>query len=244
MKLKKIVRFLSKCEDALVLICCLFLVLLGCYAMYDSYMVYEKAIDNSILKFKPGYESNLDEEVPQEIQGNMVAWISIEDTTIDYPVMQGINNSEYLNKNPYGEYSLSGSIFLDSRNASDFSDGYSLIYGHHMSGDVMFGQLDAYLKESYLESHTDGEIIIDDVTYSVSYFAVLEADARNPVVFAPNECEVGETWAYLSEHAKFWNEDVVTKDQADKTSLSLLALSTCQESNSNDRTLVFGVIHK
>lgn len=244
MRLKKIVLFLNKCEDALIVISCLVLVLLGCYAMYDSYLVYNSAVDNSILKFKPGYETDSDDDITKEIQGNMVAWISIDGTSIDYPIMQGENNNEYLNKNPYGEYSLSGSIFLDSRNASDFSDRYSLIYGHHMSGDVMFGALDAYLEKSYLESHRNGEIIINNHTYKVSYFAVLEADATNRVVFAPTESDVNETWSYLREHAKFWNEDVITKEQIDKESLSLIALSTCQQSNSNARTLVFGFIHK
>ena len=247
MKLKKIVLFLNKCEDAFIVISCLLLILSGFYAMYDGYLVYNSAVDNSILKFKPGYETDSDDDdddgMTKEIQGNMVAWISIDGTSIDYPIMQGENNNEYLNKNPYGEYSLSGSIFLDSRNASDFSDGYSLIYGHHMSGDIMFGALDSYLEKSYLESHKNGEIIINNHTYKVSYFAVLEADAANRAVFAPTKSDVNETWSYLMEHAKFWNEDVITKAQTDKESLSLIALSTCQQSNSNARTLVFGLIH-
>lgn len=43
----------------------------------------------------------------------MVAWLTIDDTKIDYPVMQGKDNTEYLNKDPYGDYALAGSIFLD-----------------------------------------------------------------------------------------------------------------------------------
>ncbi|MBR1845920.1 MAG: class B sortase, partial [Oscillospiraceae bacterium] len=63
--------------------------------------------------------------------------------------MQGETNGKYLNTDPYGEYSLSGSIFLDSRNAGDFSDSYSLVYGHHMADGMMFGALDAFFDEGY-----------------------------------------------------------------------------------------------
>ena len=79
----------------------------------------------------------------------MVGWIVVDDTNIDYPVMQGYDNSQYLNLDPYGEYSLSGSIFLDSRNSSDFTDPYSIIYGHHMEYGKMFGAIDDYLDDQY-----------------------------------------------------------------------------------------------
>lgn len=55
--------------------------------------------------------------------------------------MQGEDNMEYLNKDPYGDYSLSGSIYMDSRNTSDMSDDYLLLYGHHMENDYMFGSI-------------------------------------------------------------------------------------------------------
>jgi SrtB family sortase len=63
---------------------------------------------------------------------DLVGFLTVEGTNIDYPVMQGIDNSHYLNTDPFGAYSLSGSIFLDSRSSPDFSDEYSVIYGHHM----------------------------------------------------------------------------------------------------------------
>ena len=112
--------------------------------IYDSYMVYQQATDNSILKYKPGYET--DDETNKKITGNMVAWLTIDDTNVDYPVMQGEDNNEYLNKDPFGDYALSGSIFLDSRNDPEFKDYYSLIYGHHMEHGMMFGAIDEYLK--------------------------------------------------------------------------------------------------
>ena len=128
---KKIIRLIDGLIDKSILLVCIVLFLLGSYGLYDSYMVYQQATDNSILKYKPGYET--DDETDKEIAGNMVAWLTVDDTNIDYPVMQGEDNNEYLNKDPFGDYALSGSIFLDSRNNPEFKDYYSLIYGHHMS---------------------------------------------------------------------------------------------------------------
>ena len=68
-----------------------------------------------------------------KLNKDVVGWIKIFDTHISYPVVQGKDNQEYLNKDVFGEFSFSGSIFLDYRNACDFTDSYSIIYGHQIT---------------------------------------------------------------------------------------------------------------
>ena len=97
-KFKKVIYILSEIEDAFVFLICILLFLIGLYALVDSYLVYQHANDTSLLKHKPGYEK----DDGRDIVGNMVAWLTVDDTKIDYPVMQGENNEEYLNKDPYG----------------------------------------------------------------------------------------------------------------------------------------------
>ena len=143
MLLRRVVIALDWMLDTALLVLFILLFLIGGYTMYDTWFVYEHAQDTSILAYKPQSGTAAEEVAP--ISEDAVAWLTIDDTNIDYPVMQGVDNNEYLNKDPYGNYSLSGSIFLDSRNASDFSDPYSLIYGHHMEHGVMFGALDKFL---------------------------------------------------------------------------------------------------
>ena len=63
---------------------------------------------------------------------------------------RGSKNSTYVNTDPEGNYSLSGSIFLDSRNQPDFSDFNNIIHGHHMAGNVMFGEIDLFEEEDFL----------------------------------------------------------------------------------------------
>ena len=151
------------------------------YCAYDTWYVFDRADDDSYLSFKPD-RVNAAELEDSPITSDMVAWITIDDTNIDYPVMQGFDNSQYLNLDPYGEYSLSGSIFLDSRNASGFTDPYSIIYGHHMEYGKMFGALDRFLDDQYLSSHRTGTLIVGrngEKTYSLESSACQLAQAMS-----------------------------------------------------------------
>ena len=144
--------------DRIIMLFLVLLLLIVCYCMYDNYWVYSHSIDKSILKYKPGSENYDPDDSP--ITNEMVAWLTVDNTNIDYPVMQSGDNIKFLNTDPYGSYSLTGSIFLDSRNSPDFTDEYSLVYGHHMEYGKMFGALDDFLDEDYLKSHTSGELMI------------------------------------------------------------------------------------
>lgn len=105
--------------------------LIGLWQVYDNYYMFNHTLDKSVLQYKPDPDDPAAAE-DSPIAEDMVAWLTIDGTNIDYPVMQGKDNTYYLNTDPFGAYSLSGSIFLDSRCSRDFSDSYSIIYGHHM----------------------------------------------------------------------------------------------------------------
>lgn len=230
---KKIIRLIDGLIDKSILLVCIVLFLLGSYGLYDSYMVYQQATDNSILKYKPGYEA--DDETDKKITGNMVAWLTVDDTNIDYPVMQGEDNNEYLNKDPFGDYALSGSIFLDSRNDPEFKDYYSLIYGHHMEHGMMFGAIDEYLNEDYFNSHRTGSLVVGKKTYKIRIFAVLECEATEESIFATTEND--NTLNYIKQHALFLDDTALPKDNE-----KLLGLSTCKYPDTVDRTLIFGAL--
>ena len=76
--------------------------------------------------------SRVDFEALNQMNGDIVGWIFLEGSEINYPITQSEDNSYYL-KHLFDKSSNgSGSIFLDCRNASDFTDRHSIIYGHHM----------------------------------------------------------------------------------------------------------------
>ena len=232
--LRKSIIISHKTINAVVAIVAALLFLICLYAMIDAYMVYVGANDSGILKYKP--ESGNTEKL-RELSDDAVAWLTVDDTRIDYPVMQGKTNDDYLNKDPYGEFSLSGSIFLDSRNEKMFSDPYSLVYGHHMEYGAMFGSLDGYADREYFDAHRTGTLtVIKGAEYKITFFASCKAQATEKVIFDPPQSDKKSLLDYLSKNAL--NDEPQEVD----TGAKLIALSTCQSAESNERMIVFGVL--
>lgn len=231
--LRKSIRFVDKAVDRIVAVLCLLLFLICLYAMLDAYHVYTTASDKGALKYKP--ETAKAAEVLRDLSEDAVAWLTLDGTNIDYPVMQGKNNDIYLNKDPFGEFSLSGSIFLDSRNNGDFEDDYSLIYGHHMEYGVMFGALDSYIQKDYFDRHTTGTLItVTGKSYRIRVFAACKAQATEKLIFDPNESDNQSLLGYLKQNAAIYKPDDINKDS------KLIALSTCQSAESIERMIVVG----
>ena len=232
--LRKSIIVAHKSINIIVVIVSLLLFLICVYAMIDAVMVYNGANDSGIMKYKPAVGNT---EELRELSADAVAWITVDGTRIDYPVMQGKTNAEYLNKDPYGEFSLSGSIFLDSRNDSSFRDPYSLVYGHHMEYGAMFGALDKYKDKTYFDAHRTGSLtVVNGEEYHIKFFAVCKAQATEKVIFDPPESNNQALLEYLNKHAVIYDPRGVS------TGSKLIALSTCQSAESNERIIVFGVL--
>jgi len=215
--------------ERLILIVLVLIQLIVLWCMYDNHYVYSHTLDSVILKYKPGQPDAIAPE-NSPISDDMAAWITIDNTNIDYPIMQGTDNVQYLNTDPFGNYSLSGSIFLDSRNSSDFSDDYSLIYGHHMEYGKMFGALSDFLDASYLDQHTSGTLSIGknaEKTYKLEVFASLKASAREKTVFNPSH---GDIRQFIADYA-----EVFTTEQNHR----IIGLSTCADGDAVSRIIVF-----
>ena len=227
------IRFVDRLTDYALLLLFLLLILIGGYTMYDTVLIYNATSGADLRSFRPMAVEEGEEGFVWDMSAlseDVVAWLTVDDTNIDYPVMQGVDNSEYLNKDPFGEYSLAGSIFLDARNAPDFTDPYSLIYGHHMEYGRMFGALDEFLDEEYFDAHRTATLTVGDVACEIKFFACVEADASVREIFAPTEAS--GTMEYVREHASIWREPEGEK---------LLALSTCKFPQTTARIIVFGV---
>lgn len=222
-------RLLNDIYDKILIGIFVIVFLIVIYAAYDTWYIFYRANDDSYLRYKPG-EVSADVISDSPITSDMVAWITIDDTNIDYPVMQGADNNVYLNLDPYGEYSLSGSIFLDSRCDSRFQDDYSIIYGHHMEYGVMFGSIDAFLDEDFLASHSTGRLIVGragDVTYDLELFYAMQTDASEEMVFD-------------TDHIEELREFLIT--QGFDRDNRIVCLSTCAGGATTTRTVVFAYI--
>jgi len=131
------------------------LFLYGGYSLWDTWRIYHGAfVDDELMELKPvkGEDANPSLQDLQNINADVCAWLTIDDTGIDYPVVRGKDDMEYINKDVYGNFALSGSIFLSSANQPDFTDPYNLIYGHHMSNGAMFGDVVEFTDDRHIVS--------------------------------------------------------------------------------------------
>lgn len=223
-------RVLCDGVDGLLLMGFFLLILVSGYCLYDSLYVYTHTLDAmEIARYKPA--GNVSDTVITPITDEMVGWITIDGTDIDYPVMQGEDSSVFLNKDPFGRFSLSGSIFMDSRNNPSFDDEYTIIYGHHMAYGKMFGALDSYLNEDYARSHASGILLVGydgAERRELAVFAVVQASAKERTLFQPGPAE--KVMRFLAA-----NDALILY----KPTGRIIALTTCAESSVDARILVF-----
>ena len=105
------------------------------------------------------------EEIQKE-NSDVVGWILFESEPISYPILYSGDNETYLRHTYKKEYAIAGSIFVDGRNHSDFSDKKTLIYGHNMFDDkTMFSRLPHFLDEEYKKEHRFFQIITNETAY-------------------------------------------------------------------------------
>ncbi|MCR5295579.1 MAG: class B sortase [Lachnospiraceae bacterium] len=216
-----------------------FLLLIGAYAVYalwDTEQVIEGGSTKNYETFKPLLEEPSLEEL-ERINEDVVGWITVYGTTIDYPVVQGRDNWEYIDKDVMGSYSLTGSLFLDSGNESDFSEYSSIIYGHNMTPQVMFGSIREFLEKDFFDSHEYGSICFGGKLYGLRIFALLhEIQASDSGVYR-NHVPEDEEDAYLREllDRAFYSREAGTPRK-------IVLLSTCSPKTTNGRNILIAEV--
>lgn len=152
------------------------------------------------------------------------------------PVVQGATNMDYVNRDVYGNFSLSGAIFLDSRCAADLTDPYTVIYGHHMDNSAMFGDVARFAEADYFAAHPAGSISLPDAAYTIELFACVVTDAYDTAIYTPERYpdDVGALLDYAAAQAVQQRDIGVTAQDR------LVALSTCAGSETNGRVVVLG----
>ena len=122
---------------------------------------------------------DLDLEALRKVNPDVVGWIRIPDTEVDYPLMQGSDNDYYLNRTWDEQPNSIGSIFLEHLTSPDLTDFNTIIYGHNMSTGAMFGSLRHYDTLSYWEEHPYVYIRSDQGVYRYEIFSAYVADVES-----------------------------------------------------------------
>ena len=193
------------------------------YKEIDNY--YDDTIDE-FVEIEEGILSGIDMARIRKVNKDVVAWIEIEDTNINYPVLQGKDNEYYLNRNYEKQYLVAGSIFVDAFNKGNFSDLHTIIYGHNMHSGAMFGNLDKFQKETYRDKHPYIKLLTTDGKWHkyeiYSYYTANIDDGTFQIFSSDKE-------AYSNYVSLTMKKNVYKKTKAPSKGEKIITLSTCTE---------------
>ena len=181
-------------------------------------------------------------EALQEINPDVVGWIYITATDISYPILQGEDNDTYLHSSWTDKTKTlkAGSIFMDSSNSPDFSDFNTIIYGHRMQNETMFGKLKYFRTKDYWQTHHDVYIVTAEKILRYDIYATYEVSVQGKTYLIDFDGEESkcEYIDYTLGMARYDTGIVPTCND------SILTLITCTASDSSARWAVQAVMRE
>lgn len=230
-----IIRFLDKAIGFFI-ITFFVLVFFGVvFFMTENRSLINEAGSNQYQIYKPSSDNTVPFAELQKINPDVIGWLTIYNTPVDYPVTHSDNNSKYVNTSALGEFSLSGALFLDSRNNEHFTDTLSIIYGHNMTGNVMFGDFYMYENEEYFNSHLNGTIFFDGVYHEIHIFAFLTTNRYDGTVYDPGLKDKDKWLQNIYEKSIHCRKNIPENSR-------ILMLSTCTTGDTNGRKILLATI--
>lgn len=181
---------------------------------------------------------SVDFDTLQSVNPDIRAWLYMSGSSIHYPVLQAEDNSTYLYRLADGSANAHGSLFIDCRNAGDFSDWNTLIYGHNMKDGSMFGGLKKYRKQAYYDAHPEMTLFTPEKTYRMEIFAAVTTDVSAAVYRVPAAREERDElvqWAQRNSEIEC-DVSIGTEDR-------IVTLSTCTGGD-DDRFVVLAVLRE
>ncbi len=182
---------------------------------------------------------DIDFDELREVNEDVIAWIEVPGTVIDYPVLRGIDNAKYLTTTLEGEYDMYGSIFADMQNVDELTEDVSVLYGHYTTDDTFFTQLHRYKDEDYFEENPNLYLFTPERAEEFEVVAAFTTDNRN-IVYEhlhnnPNGTEGFIDWiSATTDEAAVLNVEGLSEDDR------FLVLSTCVAAvgGANERYIV------
>lgn len=220
-----------------------------CYSGYRLYQIfhgyhegeveYESLIDAAVIKNVNDDSFRVDFDTLRDINPDVVGWIRfIEPSIINYPVVQGEDNGEYLYKTFKGYDNTVGSIFVNAYNQPDFEDQNTIIYGHYMYNGTMFNDLDKYKEQDFWQRYPFFYIYTPDgkeLRYDIYSAGIVKDTSGSYNYQFLNETEFAE---FIALTKSISNYDTGIEVGADA---QIITLSTCTKDNNDDRFVIHAV---
>lgn len=170
-----------------------------------------------------------------EINSDVVGWIEIPDTVIDYPIVQGTDNDYYQSHTFKKEKVKSAAIFMDYRNDKNFADKNTVIYGHNMKNGSMFHTIQLFFDQKYYEAHPYVYIYTPDETrYKAEIFTIFTIDSTDK--YRTMDFNSDDEFKKLVDEMKSRSEIDINVDVSKND--RIITLSTCHSSNGDKRLVI------
>ena len=167
---------------------------------------------------------------------NYRGWIKIDNTNINYPILQGQDNEEYLYKDINNEYIVSGSIFMNYLN-NGFDDQNTVLFGHNMKNGTMFANLKKYKEEDFFYNNNYIEIELSNGQYlKYKVFSVYITDINDN--YTKTSFEDKDEYKEFLERIK--NKSIYKSDISVNENDKIITLSTCSYEFDDARLVVTG----
>ena len=196
----------------------------------------EKKDDTKEEAFSVDFEKLL------EMNSDVVGWIRFDEPSeINYPVVQGRDNEEYLKRTFEANTNKLGTLFVDVNNPGDFSGRNTFIYGHNMKNGSMFAQLLKYKDDSFYKEHPYFYIYTPDGkvrTYEIFSAGVVKDTSDSYIMDYADDAAFQTYIDYIKQQSAYPTSAEVT------TASKIVSLSTCTNVRDDERLLVHGVMIK
>ena len=215
----------------IILACIVSLIIVG-YIFIKDYLEcnsnnedIDDLIDEVFIENPSEKENTIDWNYLKSINEDIIGWIEIEDTEINYPILKDNDNLYYLKHNYLKKYNSNGSVF--TLDINPFKDSETLLYGHNMKNGTMFSILGKYLDKDFLLSHQKIKIYTPNKNYEGCIFSAYSIGIGTEKNNISNLCfdEKIEYYKRLSQ-IKVDNVEITNK---------IVKLSTCSYINSRTR---------
>lgn len=202
---------------------------------------YVKLKENYVAEEDPQTENtsltkrSIDFEGLQKVNPDIVGWIYIPGTQIDYPICKG-DATFYLTHNPQRKFNKLGSIFITNDSSKEFTGANTLIYGHNMASGQMFGELTNYEQRSFLKAHQTIYIYTPSKTVTCKVFSAYTLNSTDSTVYASG-------YEFDSNNYKMFLENVKANSLHSETEVvesnnQTLTLSTCTDAGSTKKRFI------
>ena len=187
---------------------------------------------------------SVDFETLRENGPDIIGWLSLPDTVLNYPVTQTDNNEYYLNHLYDGTYNKVGCLFADYENQAGFSDRNTIVYGHNMRDGSMFALLNRYDEQSYFDTHRQMYLVTPKGGYVMEIFTAFAAKPEESgSKTSPWQLSWKDDGAYTTWLTAMKERSAVESDVTVTCSDKVLTLSTCTPGGTG-RFLVMGKLVK